>query len=89
MENKVQLDKANEVKALVDASKPVIEWGMTSNIWTAPDGHGGYRVRVYVNDKKRKSAAVISVSADGSVSAEWQSGHSMTRNELRGVLGVQ
>lgn len=89
MENTAQLDKANTIKALVDASKPVTEWGMTSNIWARPDGNGGHVVRVYLNTKKRKLAAILNISDKGLVTAEWQPGHSMTRNELCGVLGVE
>jgi hypothetical protein len=87
MENELRVAKAKEIKSQIDHTKPVTNWGFTANVWTRPDSQGGL-VRVYVNDKKNKPAAIIHVGLDGEVTAEWQKGHSMTRDELRAALGV-
>jgi hypothetical protein len=93
MENNLRIERANEIKAIVDRTKPVTAWGMTASVWTSPqakdDKDKPRNVRVYVNDKKRQQAAVIVINEDGSLSAEWQKGHSLTRDELRAALGVQ
>jgi hypothetical protein len=82
MENKERIEKAESLKALIDKTKPVIEWGFASAVWCNLKGD----IRVYVNDKKRKAAAVFAIDADGKVKAEWQTGHSLTRNELKAAI---
>ena len=82
MENTLRVAKANEIKAKIDQTKPVTSWGFTVSVWTSLKGD----VRVYVNDKKRSAAAILIVDQDGNVTPEWQSGHSMTRNEIKSAL---
>lgn len=77
-----QVAKAAELKAKIDTLRPVTDWKFSSRIWTGANNN----VRVYVNDKKGKTAAVLIVHENCTVTPEWQAGHSMTRNEISAVL---
>lgn len=83
MEFTLQLTKAHEIKAIIDTLKPVTEWHMTAKVWNA-----AHVARVYVNDPKGKTAAIINIDKAGQVTAKWQPGHSMTRNEIAHRLGL-
>ena len=85
MENEVRIETAKSLKAAIDKTKPVTDWGFSATVWNNLKGD----IRVYVNDKKRLAAAIFLIDQDGNVTAQWQAGHSMTRNELRAALGVK
>jgi hypothetical protein len=68
-----------ELKAIIDTTKPVTEWRMTATV----QGN-----QVIVRDRKGKAAAILEIGVDGKVSGKWQAGHSMTRNELAARLGI-
>ena len=87
MENEERVEVAKRLKAQIDQTEPVTDWGFTCSVWTKPDSTGGL-VRVYVNDKKRNPAAMLNVDADGAVTAQWFRGHSLTRDALRVAFGV-
>jgi hypothetical protein len=71
---------AENLKTRLLKTVPVADWGFTVAVW-APDG--GNSVRVYVNDKKRKTAAIAIVDPDGFTQWQWQPGHSMTRDAIK------
>ena len=79
---------AADLKDKIDSTQPVTNWGFSSVIWTKADSRGGL-VRVYVNDKKRSTAALFNIDLDGSVTAQWMPGHSLTRDILRRALGMR
>lgn len=82
MNSEQRLEKANSIKAVIDQTKPVTEWRFTSNVWISPKGD----IRVYVNDKKNKPAAVLVIGPDGTITPQWQAGHSLTRNEIKAAI---
>lgn len=84
MDNESRVQLAETIKATIQKSKPVLEWGFAVNVWTSIKGD----VRVYVNDSKRKAAAIIIIDQDGIVRADWLPGHSMTRCELKSILAL-
>ena len=85
MDNTLRVAKANEIKAIIDRTKPVTEWGMTTNVWTQVNGE---HVRVYVNDKTRKCAMIVVIDGDGKLTLQDQPGHSLTRKEIKIALGI-
>jgi hypothetical protein len=85
MDNTARVAKAEELKAAIDRTRPVTEWKMTAAVLTNLKGD----VRVCVNDRKGKPAAILVVDQDGKVNPEWQKGHSLTRDELRSALQVK
>ena len=88
MEDTLRIEKANAIKAQIDQTVPVAKWGFTAAVWTkiVPGAKAcdppKTLVRVYVNDKKAKAAAIITIGEDGKLTGNWQRGHSLTRNEL-------
>ena len=91
MEDTLRIEKANAIKAQIDQTVPVAKWGFTAAVWTkiVPGANAcdpKTLVRVYVNDKKAKAAAIIIIGEDGKLTAGWQSGHSLTRNELKAAI---
>jgi hypothetical protein len=81
-----RIEKANAIKAQIDQTAPVAKWGFTAAVWTKVVPGPATLVRVYVNDKKGKAAAILIIADDGEIIAEWQAGHSMTRNELKAAI---
>lgn len=84
MERANRLQKATEVKAIIDSSDLVTSWRMAcrrvdTDAMTA----------LYVSDRKGKSVAVITIDADGSVKGTWFPGHSMSRDRLRAALNIR
>jgi len=82
MENELRIAKAKDLKAVIDQTKPVTEWGHSCIVWTSLKGD----VRVYVNDRKRKASAILIVDLDGRVTLQGQPGNSLTRNEIVAAL---
>jgi hypothetical protein len=74
------MSTTQEIKAIVDTTKPVTEWHMTATV----QGNS-----IIVKDRKGKTAATLDIDpSNGKVSGKWQAGHSLTRNELSARLGI-
>jgi len=77
-------ERADEVKAIVDKTEPIAQWGGSSKAWSSPDGS---KVRVYVNNKKAESSAWIDIKDDEIILHETR-GNSMTRNAIAEALHI-
>ena len=73
--------KAEEIKNRM-MTTDVQKWGFGINVWESTDGK---IVRVYINDKKRKTQAFAQVNDDLTVTVTGLPGGSMSRNQLTKV----
>lgn len=78
-----RIERAAEVKAIIDKTEPITDWGHTSRIWF-PDGVA--KVRIYIN-KGNATTAWVDILDEGVVLHE-TTGNAMTRNAIAKALDI-